>query len=51
MRASLAVAPREYNALSLPIRVSWPDKPIYFVLGNPVAFQALKPPAIERTFL
>jgi hypothetical protein len=51
MRASLAVARREHNALSLPVRVNWPDKPVYFVLGNPAAFQALKPPAMERTFL
>src|SRR5438105_11422884 len=45
-RASLATARREHNALSLAVRVSWPDKPIYFVPGNPAAFQALKPPAM-----
>jgi hypothetical protein len=37
------------------ITYAWPltlaDKPSYFVLGNPAAFQALKPPAMERTFL
>ena len=27
------------------------DKPDYFVTGKRAAFQALKPPAMERTFL
>ena len=29
-------------------KVSWST---HFVTGNPAAFQALKPPAMERTFL
>ena len=33
------------------IRVRWLTDDRYFIVGNPAAFQALKPPAMERTFL
>jgi hypothetical protein len=33
------------------IRVRWLTDDRYFIVGNPMAFQALKPPAMERTFL
>src|SRR6266496_5606303 len=54
-RDSLAVARREHNAVGQSERRTkgaWHKRHYnYFVVGNPAAFQALKPPAIERTFL
>ena len=38
MRASLAVARREHNVLSLPIRVSWPNKTNLFCARQSGAF-------------
>src|SRR6266851_2070977 len=32
-------------------KIRWAFDCVYFVIGNPAAFQALKPPAIERMFL
>ena len=47
MRASLTVARRKHNAATFrPTLLTSPDKSSYFVVGNPVAFQALKPPAM-----
>lgn len=46
------VAQRKHNVAALwSMQLRSVDVPSYFVDGSPAAFQALKPPAMERTFL
>ena len=40
------------HSLSIGTKRNWKlPRVCHFVVGNPAAFQALKPPAMERTFL
>jgi hypothetical protein len=49
---SRALPPQQFETRGANKKGAWRKRRYnYFAVGNPMAFQALKPPAMERTFL